>query len=1049
MRYLSKFRFLDSIPCKNYLSFQAFKFQLLSHSIHYKSSHTKPSKKAPLCEETQLKNPHTKAKDIGSLFHQITEIVGTHNISIEKNQLKIPISEEIDFKNPSIKQQHESTPPVCENADENVSLVVHKITEIIRAENPEIPMEEYPESEGFVFDPLIVEKVLKRCFKVRHLALRFFNWVKLRPGFRHTTETYNTMIYIAGEAKEFDLVKKLVEEMDVESCPKDIKTWTILISHYGKSKLIGEALVVFDKMRQSGFEPDEAAYKSMVHALCNVGKSELAMEFYKEMVSKNFGIDMKLYKMLMSCLLRSGDVESVRMVGDDMMRIVGIPEHEVYSFMLESFCVSGKIEEALGLVHEIRKKNITSDPKNFEIFVKGLCRAGRVMDAVEIVDIMKQNHAVDGKVYEIIINGYLRIENSSKAFELFSSMKESGYLPTARSYTEMIQHFFKSNEYEKACKLYEEMLKSGIQPDTLAIMAMVAGHVRQNYIPEAWRAFESMKKMGIVPTRKAYMVFIKELCKVSKPHEALKLLKEMLDSKINVGDEIFRLIISSLEKKGELEKVVEITNLYRACKLYDQEAKLVDIPKNHQSLSDRSSPLVNIHKIPSYLFSQDINSNKTQPLKTDVHLVEPLTKGYNDHDLQEVCRILCSVQDWCLIQKRLEKITVQLKPELVVEILHNCQRDGNTALRFFSWVGQQPGYSHTTETYNMAIKISGSAKDFKHMRNLYQEMRRKQCPLTANTWTIMITQYGRAGLTEIASKKFEEMKIDECKPNQSTYKYLIIFLCERKGRKVGEAIKIFEEMIHAGYTPDRELVEIYLACLCESGKLSDARNCVKYLSKSCFTIQSSYSLLVKALCRAGKLDEALALEDEMGALGCSVDQYIYGSLIHGLLRGGRFNEALRKVDAMKQGDTSLTVHVYTSLIVHFSKEKQIGKVLEILKKMREDGCEPTVVTYSALIHGFMNVGMFFDARNVFRRMKLKGPFPDFRTYSMFVTCLCKSGRSEEALRLIHEMMGSGILPSTINFQTVFYGLNREGKKELARTVLQTKWALARKRKFSV
>ena len=161
---------------------------------------------------------------------------------------------------------------------------------MVRLEGDGNGMEERLEKLGVIFTPEIVEKVLKRCFKVGHLALMFFYWVKLRPGYIHTTECYNTMIYIASEAKDFNLVEKLANQMDDEFCPMNIKRWTILISHYGKSKRIGRALLIFEKMTKSGIIPDKGAYEAMLRALLNVEKTDLTLEFYKEIVSKNITI---------------------------------------------------------------------------------------------------------------------------------------------------------------------------------------------------------------------------------------------------------------------------------------------------------------------------------------------------------------------------------------------------------------------------------------------------------------------------------------------------------------------------------------------------------------------------------------------------------------------------------------------------------------------------------------------------------------------------------------------------------------------------------------
>lgn len=929
---------------------------------------------------------------------------------------------------PPVRQiaEEETSFPVGTSIPEDVSPIVHKITEVLRSDDDAVPVERRLEELSIPFTPDVIEKVLKRCYKVGHLALRFFNWVELHTGFPHTTEAYNAMIYIAGEAGDFALVEKLVADMGERSCFKSIKTWTILISHYGKAKKIGRALGIFEEMRKSGCELDAGVYGTTIRALVNAGKSELAMEFYKEMVLKNMEVGVELYGMLMSCISRSGDTAGARLVADDMVKIGHVSEGEAYTCMLRSFCIAGKIDEARELFVEFSKKNPVVDPKVYEVLLKGLCRASRMEEAMEILGSLEKNLAVDSKVYGCLIDGFLRRGDVSKAIELLHSTRESGCLPMVSSYTQIIQHLFRSENYREACDLYAEMIRNGIEPDIVATTAMVAGHVQQNHISEAWEVFENMKKKGILPNWKAYSVFIKELCKASKPNEALKLLSEMVASKINATGDVCRLVMSSLKRNGEFEKAMIVEKIAKLFKL-DHISQDKQLCKSLDRLSRYEE-----YGVSCCTSDQDVNPTQAQ-------------KPYSGEDLQYLCEVLSSSSDWSSAQEVLERGTIHFTPQLVVAALDRCKRHGSACLQFFSWVGRQAGYRHTAETYNMAIKISGSAKDFRHMRDLYSEMRRRDCSVTPNTWTIMISQYGQAGLTAIALRTFKEMKNEGFEPNASTFKYLIVFLSSKKGRKVDEAIKIFYEMMHAGFMPDKETVEIYLSSLCESRKLLDARRCVKYLVKRGFTKQLGYSLLVKSLCRAGKVEEGLSLVDEMEHLGCSADQFIYGTLVHALLRKGRLDEALDKVEEMKRAGIAQSTHIHTSLIVHFCKEKQIGKATEILMTMREDGCEPTVVTYSAMIRGYMNVGMVADAWDVFRQMKIKGPRPDFETYSMFITCLCKMGRSEDGVQLVHDMLESQIIPSAVNFRTLVFGLNREGKYDLARSVLQRKWLLKRER----
>ncbi|KAG4996537.1 hypothetical protein JHK85_027976 [Glycine max] len=143
----------------------------------------------------------------------------------------------------------------------------------------------------------------------------------------------------------------------------------------------------------------------------------------------------------------------------------------------------------------------------------------------------------------------------------------------------------------------------------------------------------------------------------------------------------------------------------------------------------------------------------------------------------------------------------------------------------------------------MAIKIARCNKDFKHVRSLFFEMRRNSYSITTETWTIMIMLYDRTSLTEMAMNCFKEMKVDGYSPSRSTYKYLIIAFCGRKGMQ------------------------------------------------------------------SGRVEEALALLEEVGEEKSIIDQLTCGSIVHGLLRKGQLEEALAKEDAMKPKGITPTIHV--------------------------------------------------------------------------------------------------------------------------------------------
>ncbi|GJN12963.1 hypothetical protein PR202_ga31292 [Eleusine coracana subsp. coracana] len=195
-------------------------------------------------------------------------------------------------------------------------------------------------------------------------------------------------------------------------------------------------------------------------------------------------------------------------------------------------------------------------------------------------------------------------------------------------------------------------------------------------------------------------------------------------------------------------------------------------------------------------------------LPNDQHQKEKEQQDYSDEDVEEIYRILSSSDDWGSLQQALEMRSVHFGPSLVDAVLKRCKRNNRAALQFFSWVRYY--CMPTTKTYNTAMKLAGSAKDFKHMRYLYKEMLRTGCSPTVDTWNVMVCQYGNADLSEKALQTFYDMKQDGFLPDKTTYNHLIMYLTQSEGRKVDDAVKIFQEMCRSGHMIDKDILFINL-----------------------------------------------------------------------------------------------------------------------------------------------------------------------------------------------------------------------------------------------
>ncbi|CAH9135049.1 unnamed protein product, partial [Cuscuta epithymum] len=130
-----------------------------------------------------------EAQNLNSLFNEICDILGSENtISAEKqSESALPGTTHPEIVANAVGKTP-CTLDACENANEkeislssnnkltgtlsesDISSIVHKITAIVRDENVAVSMEERLKNACLEYNEEIVEKVLKRCFKVPYLA---------------------------------------------------------------------------------------------------------------------------------------------------------------------------------------------------------------------------------------------------------------------------------------------------------------------------------------------------------------------------------------------------------------------------------------------------------------------------------------------------------------------------------------------------------------------------------------------------------------------------------------------------------------------------------------------------------------------------------------------------------------------------------------------------------------------------------------------------------------------------------------------------------------
>ena len=169
------------------------------------------------------------------------------------------------------------------------------------------------------------------------------------------------------------------------------------------------------------------------------GKIRAALGVYKEMAGIGFEVDGRM----MSTLLRGLCMKSWKekdLVQDayqvfEKMSGVSIIDHSTYGFVIRTFCMGKKIEEALDHLQQMIRIGYIPRTITFNNVIQALCMEGKIREALVVLVIMYEN----------------------------------GKIPSRTSYDILVKEFNQQGRLLGACNVYGAALKQGVVPHRIPL----------------------------------------------------------------------------------------------------------------------------------------------------------------------------------------------------------------------------------------------------------------------------------------------------------------------------------------------------------------------------------------------------------------------------------------------------------------------------------------------------------------------------------------------------------------------------------------------------
>ncbi|KAI5069815.1 hypothetical protein GOP47_0016116 [Adiantum capillus-veneris] len=421
----------------------------------------------------------------------------------------------------------------------------------------------------------------------------------------------------------------------------------------------------------------------------------------------------------------------------------------------------------------------------------------------------------------------------------------------------------------------------------------------------------------------------------------------------------------------------------------------------------------------------------------DTYRLKPVSVPLADHpvEIQQLVSVVRRKGKSADLDQCLDALAIRITPHHVSKALALIG-DAEYAVPFFGWAVQQPGFSHNVYTCMSFVTILARAKQFDKIWEILSEMHMAGSQLTDGCFNITIKAYGEMGKYREAVSTLHKMREFEVLPTAHSYNTLISVLV--KSQKVDLAMEVYCEMLQASHVKEEVFSSsMMVSALCNAGRLHEAHEMAVDAAKRGFlTSIFTWNSFINGLCKAGKVEEGIELFSMMKDMGNEPNEVTYGIIIHGLCKVGKLSDAMAYLGRMKSGGLEATAIIYTPLLDAMCKAGRTDEAHDLLKTLSFDDGNSNTILYSIFLKAYSQQERMDEACAMYDKMVKNGCRPCIAMYGLLMQGLCKVGRLTEALKIFKEMKEARIEPNAAVYQVMVQGLAKAGLKDGAEEMFQ-------------
>ncbi|MQM07257.1 hypothetical protein Taro_040094 [Colocasia esculenta] len=299
-------------------------------------------------------------------------------------------------------------------------------------------------------------------------ALRFFRWAVRKPDYKHGSAAYNAMARVLGREGTIREFWSLVEEMRREGNDIDIDTYVKLSRRFQKSKMIEEAVQLYEYMMDGPYKPSIQDCCLLLRQISLADEPDLDLVFrvVKKYEASGHFPSKAVYDGIHRSLASVGNFDEAERILEKMKSAGFDPDNITYSQLIYGLCKARRLAEAREVLDGMQATGCVPDLKTWTVLIQGYCSVGEMDRALTcFTDMIGKGYEADGNLLDIMVKSLCSKQRAGAAYTLVLQMLEMAHLkPWQATYKLLIQKLLGEGKLEEALKLLRLMKGHSFPP---------------------------------------------------------------------------------------------------------------------------------------------------------------------------------------------------------------------------------------------------------------------------------------------------------------------------------------------------------------------------------------------------------------------------------------------------------------------------------------------------------------------------------------------------------------------------------------------------------